>query len=69
MPQIKFTANGSSSVYGNFGPGDLLRCSDAEARHFVEDAQCAKYVQPVDNPVQTEIAPARKTRAKHSKAE
>lgn len=43
MRVIQFTAQGSSSVFGNFGPGDKLRCSDAEARHFVLEAQCAKY--------------------------
>jgi hypothetical protein len=46
MKQIRFFAGGCSSVFGNFAPGDLLRCSDAEARHFVEEAHCARYVQP-----------------------
>jgi len=41
--QIKFTRVGSSQVFGNFGPGDLLRCSAAEARHFVETVGCAAY--------------------------
>lgn len=45
--QIKFTAVGASSATGSFWPGDTLRCSAEEARHFVEDARCAVYL---DNP-------------------
>jgi hypothetical protein len=45
--QIEFTQGGSSSVFGNFGPGDRLRCSAEHARHFVEQACCAKYIQPL----------------------
>ena len=41
--QIIFTASGSSTATGNFAPGDTLRCSDEMARHFVEEACCAKY--------------------------
>ncbi len=40
---IKFTAGGSSATYGNFAPGDLLRCPEAAAKHFVEEARCAEY--------------------------
>ena len=40
---IKFTAGGSSATYGNFAPGDLLRCPEAAAKHFVEEACCAKW--------------------------
>lgn len=42
--QIKFTAVGASSATGSFWPGDTLRCSAEEARHFVEDARCAVYL-------------------------
>lgn len=44
--QIQFTASGSSSAFGNFAPGDILRCSEAQARHYVDEARCAKYTQP-----------------------
>ena len=47
MQTIKFKAFGSSAVFGNFAPGDTLRCSDDVARHFVEDAQAADYVGTV----------------------
>lgn len=43
--QITFTTGGSSSTFGNFAPGDTLRCSAEEARHFVESARCARYAQ------------------------
>lgn len=45
MAQIKFNSFGSTAAFGNFAPGDLLVCSDEQAKHFVEDAQCATYVQ------------------------
>lgn len=55
--QIIFTARGSSSATGNFAPGDVLRCSAEQARHFVTEAQCARYaeapVEPADPPVKT----------------
>jgi hypothetical protein len=44
MQQIKFTHTGHSAAFGSFQAGDLLRCSDAAARHFVVDAGCAEYV-------------------------
>jgi hypothetical protein len=44
MARIKFIKPGWSSVFGAFSPGDLLACSDAEARHFVQDAGAAEYV-------------------------
>lgn len=54
--QIIFTIGGSSSTFGNFAAGDTLRCSAAEARHFVEEAGCARYATaPAADP---EPAPA-----------
>lgn len=44
MQTIYFKSFGSSAVFGNFAPGDTLRCSDDVARHFVEDARAADYV-------------------------
>jgi hypothetical protein len=55
--QIQFTASGSSSAFGNFAPGDLLRCSEAQARHYVDEARCAKYTQP--SAAQDEPKPAK----------
>lgn len=44
MVQIKFTTLGANSAVGSFGPGDLLRCNEALARHLVEEVKCAVYV-------------------------
>lgn len=60
--QIKFTASGSSSLTGNFAPGDTLRCSLEHAKHLVEDAQCANYIdKPAEEP---KAAPESKPAAK-----
>lgn len=62
LVQIKFTKNGSSSAFGNFGPGDVLRCSADQARHFVEDAQCAQYVERADAQPPADDKPAPRKR-------
>lgn len=65
LVQIKFTKPGASSVFGAFAPGDLLRCSVEAARHFVEDAACAVYVEPQPTapaPVQAPALKQRKTK-------
>ena len=59
--QIKFTTYGSSSQTGNFGPGDLMRCSKDQADHFVNDARCAEYV---NKPAKEHEAPAKKAKGK-----
>jgi hypothetical protein len=47
--QIKFLVGGANSVCGGFVAGDILRCSQAFAKHLVEEVKCAKYMdaQPV----------------------
>lgn len=62
MRQIEFTHTGHSAIFGNFRAGDLLRCGDAEAKHFVEDARCARYVEasPLPEPITSAPAPAAK---------
>ena len=65
--QIKFTRPGSSSLFGNFAPGDVLRCDAEHARHFVEEASCAVYVDSVQTFAPPAAAapvrkPARKTK-------
>jgi hypothetical protein len=67
MVQIKFTTFGATSASGSFGPGDVLRCSPEMARHLVEDAKCAKYVeaqQPAPAAPVAEEAPKRGRKAK-----
>jgi hypothetical protein len=47
MRQIEFTGQGSNTILGNFAPGDMARCSDALARHLVDEARVAKYATRV----------------------
>lgn len=42
--QIEFRRNCAHSTLGNFEPGDLLRCSPALAKHFV-DLGDARYTE------------------------
>jgi hypothetical protein len=52
LTQIRFTKFGCCSAIGNFEPGDTARIHAAMAKHLVEEAQCAKYVeQPQPEPV------------------
>lgn len=51
--RIKFKATAWSSEFGSFGAGDLFTCTPEQARHFVEDAQAADYVQPPEPPADT----------------
>lgn len=52
---IKFTTSGACTELGGFAPGDIARnVSDALARHLVEEARCAKYLQhPAAEPEKT----------------
>lgn len=62
--QIKFKRTGSNSVYGSFEAGDVMRCSQEVAAHFVEQG-LAWYTEPTATPDVAEETPpvqARKTR-------
>lgn len=43
MKAIKFKRGGSNTILGNFAPGDVARCSDALARHLVDELDVAAY--------------------------
>jgi hypothetical protein len=43
--QIKFIVSGANSAFGGFVAGDILRCSQAFAKHLVEEVKCAKYME------------------------
>jgi hypothetical protein len=66
MVSIKFKTFGATSAGGSFGPGDILRCDEKIAKHLVEEAQCAVYMQaPQPEPIaQVEVGqmPFRRTR-------
>lgn len=52
MVAIKFKTFGATSAGGSFSPGDILRCDEKMAKHLVEEAQCAVYMQaPQPEPV------------------
>ena len=56
--QIKFKRTGSNSVYGNFAAGDVMRCSESLAAHYVIQG-IAFYTEK-----QTPVAPKRGRPAK-----
>lgn len=45
MVQIRFIRQGANSLIGGFSSGDLARVSEVFARHLVEEAGVAEYVQ------------------------
>jgi len=63
---IKFKAGGHSHALGNFAAGDIARgIPEALARHLVEEANAAEYLQPVKAAAPTSApaeAPAKRTR-------
>lgn len=44
MPKIRFKSQGANSVIGSFSSGDIAIVSEAFAKHLVEEAQVAEYV-------------------------
>lgn len=45
LVQIKFIVSGACSAVGGFAPGDIARIPADLAKHLVEEAKCAKYVE------------------------
>lgn len=57
--EIKFKRTGSNSVYGSFAAGDVMRCSQEVADHFVSqglarfsEAAETEVVEPIPAPVE-----------------
>lgn len=62
---VRFITYGSNSAIGNFGPGDVLRCGDAMARHLVDQAKVARYDQaPAAETPSADQAPNAQPRAR-----
>lgn len=61
MIQVKFITSGANSAFGGFSAGDTLRCSEAMAKHLVEDIKCAKYIETAVS-VEPETAPIKRGR-------
>lgn len=61
MVKIKFTAQGSNTLIGGFGTGDIATVGEAIGKHLVEEARVARYVESGEP--RKPAAPARKPRA------
>lgn len=60
--KIRFTAQGSNSLFGGFSSGDRATVGDALARHLVEEARVAEYAEtaPADEKKPAASKPAAK---------
>ena len=69
MRRIEFTTYGSAHAVGGFAPGMIARIDDETARHLVDEARCARYldaapaVTPGPTPEPAKAAPKRRTKA------
>ena len=61
MVQIRFIRQGANSLIGGFSSADLARVSEDFARHLVEEARVAEYVQAQQK---DELTPKRGRKAK-----
>ncbi len=57
MIQIKITGTVFTSQYGALQKGDILRISEVEAAHLVNECSAAEYIAP---PAQEAAAPSAK---------
>lgn len=70
MVKIKFIAQGSNTMLGGFSNGDTANVGEALARHLVDEAKVAQYVQ-ASQPKSAEEQPAVESpkRSRKAKAE
>lgn len=64
MVQVRFKTQGANSLLGGFSSGDVARVNAEFARHLVEEAKVADYVNPSDasQPAAEEPKPARRVK-------
>ncbi len=64
MVQVRFKAQGANSLLGGFSSGDVARVNAEFARHLVEEAKVADYVNPpaASQPATEEPKPARRVK-------
>lgn len=62
MVLIRFIKQGANSMLGGFSSGDTARVGEDFARHLVEEAQVAEYVETPANVGEPEEKPARKAK-------
>lgn len=67
MVQIKFKTFGATSAGGAFAPGDVMRCSEEMARHLVDEAKCAAYIQTAASQDSEAVEEAKPTRRRKTK--
>ena len=60
MVAVKFKTFGATSAGGSFAPGDIMRCDAELAKHLVDEAQCAEYLDAA--PAQPEDAAGKTAR-------
>lgn len=67
--QIKFKRTGSNSVYGSFATGDIMRCDQALAEHYVKEGVAVYLPSPVPDVPNEILTPASdaKPRGKRAK--
>lgn len=57
--RIRFVAQGANSLLGGFSPGDTATVGHELARHLVEEARVAQYLEA---PSQATVEPEKKAR-------
>lgn len=57
--RIRFVAQGSNSLLGGFSPGDTATVGHEFARHLVEEARVAQYLEA---PLSAAVEPEKKSR-------
>lgn len=57
--RIRFVAQGSNSLLGGFSPGDTATVGHEFARHLVEEARVAQYLEA---PLLAAVEPEKKSR-------
>lgn len=69
MIKIRFVAQGANSILGGFSAGDLARVAPDFAKHLVEEAGVAEYVDRPAADVTFKPAPTKAPRPRKEKPE
>lgn len=63
MVKIRFTAQGANALIGGFSTGDVANVGEALAKHLVEEARVARYMDN-DEPRKPAAKPAKPAKGK-----
>ena len=71
LVEVKITSTVVTAPYGTLMPGTILRTSQSYAKHLVEEASAAKYLEslPEDEAPEQNAAPAQKRAKKQTETE